>query len=419
MCGRSFNWLGGWPTWRPAPSGRGSSAWPRRPLRPAPRPARPSASRSPPGCRRATADAHPSPPRLLSAVARRGGRDGSVFRRLRAPGSPPRAARSPSPRRDGGCASRPCSAVPAGEIARVEPDVAQECVGRVGEHVEVAALGHVAVVVDPLRADDGRRAGGAASTRRPAPGCAWRASKSARLVLAQHLACCVACERSACRIATRLSSRDALELAHRQPAGLLVRLRGDRSINSSVSSGTSVSFVHGQLSAGPNCAMKCRMPPSPPAIRYVRNVPICAQRRPGAVADRVVDLAGRGDAVVHEPERLAPERFEQAVGDEAVDLRAHDERLHAERRVERHRALDGFSATLLAGDDLDERQQVDRVERMTDDEALGVSHVGLQPRRQETRRATSRRAASSRRVRVELGEQLALERLVARARSPG
>ena len=45
-----------------------------------------------------------------------------------------------------------------------------------------------------------------------------------------------------------------------------------------------------------------------------------AQRRPGAVADRVVDLRDGRDVVVDEPERLAPERLEQAVGDEAVDL---------------------------------------------------------------------------------------------------
>ena len=75
----------------------------------------------------------------------------------------------------------------------------------------------------------------------------------------------------------------------------------------------------------------------------------------GAEADRVVDLLGRGDVVVDEPERLAPERLEQAVGDEAVDLLAHAERLHPDRRVEVERALDRLLGRLLAGDDLDER----------------------------------------------------------------
>ena len=40
------------------------------------------------------------------------------------------------------------------------------------------------------------------------------------------------------------------------------------------------------------------------------------------------------DAVVDQPQRLAPERLEHAVGDEAVDLLAHDERRHAERAVQ-------------------------------------------------------------------------------------
>ena len=32
-------------------------------------------------------------------------------------------------------------------------------------------------------------------------------------------------------------------------------------------SGTSISFVHGHFSAGPNWARKCRIPASPPAMR--------------------------------------------------------------------------------------------------------------------------------------------------------
>ena len=54
--------------------------------------------------------------------------------------------------------------------------------------------------------------------------------------------------------------------------------------------------------------------------------------KPRAEADRVVDLLDGRDAVVHEPERLAPQRLEQAVGDEAVDLLSHDEWVHADAR---------------------------------------------------------------------------------------
>ena len=42
----------------------------------------------------------------------------------------------------------------------------------------------------------------------------------------------------------------------------------------------------------------------------------------GAKPHRVVDLAGGGDVVVHQPQRLAPHRLHQPIGDEPVDLGA-------------------------------------------------------------------------------------------------
>ena len=92
----------------------------------------------------------------------------------------------------------------------------------------------------------------------------------------------------------------------------------------------------------------------------------------GTEADRIVHLLDRRDVVVHEPERLTPERLEQAVGDESVDLLANEERLHSDRRVEVERAGDGALRRLLAGDDFDERQEVDGVERVPDHESLGL-----------------------------------------------
>ena len=68
--------------------------------------------------------------------------------------------------------------------------------------------------------------------------------------------------------------------------------------------------------------------PTGDAVRQER-----AHLRPaqaGAEADRVVDLLDRGDVVVNEPQRLAPEGLEEPVGDEAVDLPADTERLHSE-----------------------------------------------------------------------------------------
>ena len=73
--------------------------------------------------------------------------------------------------------------------------------------------------------------------------------------------------------AERLEHRDqavvalALELAERAAGRLRVGLGRDPVDQLAVSSGTSVSFVHGHSSAGPKCSRKPRMPASPPAMR--------------------------------------------------------------------------------------------------------------------------------------------------------
>ena len=132
--------------------------------------------------------------------------------------------------------------------------------------------------------------------------------------------------------------------------------------------------------------------------------------QPGAEADRVIDLLDRRHVVGDQPQRLAPQRLEQPVGDEAVDLVAYDQRPHAERAVDRLCALDRLGRRAFARAHLDERQQVDGVERVADDQPLGPGHVGGQPRRQQPGgrgrddRVGGRGAAGPR-------QQLALERL--------
>ena len=111
-----------------------------------------------------------------------------------------------------------------------------------------------------------------------------------------------------------------------------------------------------------------------------------APAQAGAEADGVVDLADRGDAAVDQPQRLAPQRLEEAVGHEAVDLDVEHERAHADRPVGIGDTGDDVVAPPGAGDDLDQRQQVDRVERMPDDEPLRMDHALLQARRQQPRR---------------------------------
>ena len=70
-----------------------------------------------------------------------------------------------------------------------------------------------------------------------------------------------------------------------------------------------------------------------------------APAQSGAEPDGIVDLAHRGYPIVDEPEGLAPQRFEQTVGDEAVDLGVEHQRGHPDRPVHRSRGVDDVVLT--------------------------------------------------------------------------
>ena len=94
-----------------------------------------------------------------------------------------------------------------------------------------------------------------------------------------------------------------------------------RSISSSVSSGAS---QLGPRQFQRRSELREEMPHSGFAAGHSVDEKRAHERpaQPGAEPDRVVDLLRRRDAVVDQPQRLAPKRFEQSVGDEAVDLLA-------------------------------------------------------------------------------------------------
>ncbi len=71
-------------------------------------------------------------------------------------------------------------------------------------------------------------------------------------------------------------------------------------------------------------------------------------------------------------QRLAPQRFLQAIADVAVDLLFQPQGEHADPAVEGIGAVHHFGAGFFAGDGFDQRQKIDRVERMADDHPLGV-----------------------------------------------
>ena len=64
-----------------------------------------------------------------------------------------------------------------------------------------------------------------------------------------------------------------------------------------------------------------------------------AQRRPAPKRIASSISATVATSSCDEPQRLAPQRLEQPVGDEAVDLAAQDERAHADRAVDAAGAL--------------------------------------------------------------------------------
>src|SRR5207302_5460428 len=83
------------------------------------------------------------------------------------------------------------------------------------------------------------------------------------------------------------------------------------------------------------------------------------------------------------------------------------------RAVEHERTLDRVLRRLLPRDDLDERQQVDRVEGMTDEKPLGVRQACLETGWQQPRRRRADEGVRSCTL-VDLREQAALELLVLR-----
>src|SRR5215469_17437217 len=91
----------------------------------------------------------------------------------------------------------------------------------------------------------------------------------------------------------------------------------------------------------------------------------------------------RGDHV----QGLAPHGLLQPVADETGQFAAESERSLADRRVEVGEPGHGPWASLLPADDLDERDEVRRVEWMTYHAAFRLGAVGLQQRHAESGRA--------------------------------
>ena len=102
---------------------------------------------------------------------------------------------------------------------------------------------------------------------------------------------------------------------------------------------------------------------------------------------RGIDVGDAGDTAGEEMDGLAPQRGLQAVGDMPRDLAADVDRPLADARIKGDRPIDRGRRRLCAADHLDQRDQVRRVERMADDNALGMAAGRHETADQEPRRA--------------------------------
>ena len=270
------------------------------------------------------------------------------------------------------------SAVPV-----IDARVPEERVGGIAEHLQVARIGHVTVVVDPLGPHVGlqqsQRLLGGGDTRAGAGSRGFvqtflerpQGGAGADVVGLQHLL-----DRD------QVVVPQSLQLADRASGGLRLRAR-DHLVDQRLGQ------LRG-LESGPRpFQARSELP------EHVTHAALTAGQvidqagahgRPAqarAVHDRVVELAGGGHALIHHVQELAPQRFLQPVGEMARHLAAHPQGMHADVGEENAGGVQGRGRGLSAADQLHQRQQVHGVERMRDQEALRRQHVALQIRGHE------------------------------------
>ena len=94
------------------------------------------------------------------------------------------------------------------------------------------------------------------------------------------------------------------------------------------------------------------------------------------IGDRAVDLLDRGLALLDHVQGLPPLCLLQSVGDEAGDFAVHADDGLADVGEEVCGPVDSGGRRGLSADDLDQRDEVGRIERMADDEPFGVGRLG-------------------------------------------
>ena len=255
-------------------------------------------------------------------------------------------------------------AVPAFDVRVVAAHQPHRAIARTAGHFLVVGFVHVAVVVDPVE-------------RHHAADRPYELVPVNRIVCPQRLivtgkvltgppALLLQCAQDGHQVAVAL----LLQLANRPGAGLLIRLRCDLGGERVVELGHVRQPAPGPLQGGCKLADEVRHPAltagDPVGLEQPHLRPTQAER----LADDLIDLRGAGEIVPHEPQGFAPKRFKQSVADVRVDLLVKHRGVHAD-------AAQNGSCGLKAGlrgarvrDDFDQRQQVNRVVRVRDDQLL-------------------------------------------------
>ena len=95
----------------------------------------------------------------------------------------------------------------------------------------------------------------------------------------------------------------------------------------------------------------------------------------GTIGGGVVQVACGSHAVVDQMEDLPPHRLLEPVGQVTRYFSTDDEGIHVQKVVHLFGPLDRFVRGEVATDDLAQREQVDRVERVADDDSLRMPTV--------------------------------------------
>ena len=161
----------------------------------------------------------------------------------------------------------------------------------------------------------------------------------------------------------QLGRVDARQLVVHARHELGVELRGERDL---------AQVAPPRLGRRPEVLQDVREPARPAGQVLVDERPEHRPPQPRPVGDRGVDVGHGGHAPLDQRVGLLPQRGLQPVGDVPRHLLAQPDRLLPDRGVERQRPLDDVLAGLLPGHDLDQRDEVRRVERVPDQHALRV-----------------------------------------------